>query len=111
MLYVRRDQNNNIVAIYNSPADGATEEVSSYSEEVMAFLLEGQSETATTEFLSHTDTHVVRVVEDLIDLLIKKNIIMLTELPAGAQMKLNRRQRAREKLHDLSLIIDRDDIL
>jgi len=112
MLYVRRDDDGNIIAIFDAPSDGATEQISAYSQEVLDFLLEGKSEEASADYLSYTDIQVARVVEDLIDLLIDKNLIMLTELPAGAQLKLSRRQKAREKLQGHSpLIVDGDDIL
>lgn len=112
MLYVRRDDDGKIIAIFDAPSDGITEQISAYSQEVLDFLLEGKSEEASAEYLSITDIQVARVVEDLIDLLIDKNLIMLTELPAGAQLKLSRRQKAREKLQQHSpLIVDGDDIL
>jgi len=112
MLYVRRDDDGKIIAIFDAPSDGVTEQISAYSQEVLDFLLEGKSEEASAEYLSITDIQVARVVEDLIDLLIDKNLIMLTELPAGAQLKLSRRQKAREQLQQHSpLIVDGDDIL
>ena len=112
MLYVRRDDDGNIIGIFDAPTNGATEQLSAYSPEILDFLLEGKSDEASAEYLSYTDTKVARVVEDLIDLLIEKNLIMLTELPAGAQLKLSRRQRAREQLQKHSpLIVDGDDIL
>ena len=112
MLYVRRDKNGKISALFHSATEEATEEISAYSQEILDFLLEGKSDESSAEFLSYTDTHVVRVLEDLIDLLIEKNIIMLTELPARAQIKLSRRQKARESLQqDSPLIADEDRIL
>jgi hypothetical protein len=112
MLYVSRNQNGKIVALFHSATEEATEEVSAYSQEVLDFLLEGKSDESSAEFLSYTDTHVVRVLEDLIDLLIDKNVIMLTELPPRAQIKLSRRQKARQSLQQHSpLIADEDKIL
>lgn len=112
MLYVRRDDDGKIIGLHDTPSDGATEEISAYSQEVLDFLLEGDSEGASAEYLNYTDLQLARVVEDLIDLLIDKNLIMLTELPAGAQLKLSRRQKAREKLQQHApLIVDGDDIL
>ena len=112
MLYVRRDENGNIIALFHASTEEATEEISAYSQEVLDFLLEGKSDESSAEFLSYTDSHVVRVLEDLIDLLIEKNIIMLTELPPRAQIKLTRRQKARETLQQHSpLIADEDSIL
>ena len=112
MLYVRRDDDGNIIGIFDAPNDDASEQISAYSQEVLDFLLEGKSDEASAEYLSITDVQLARVVEDLIDLLIEKNLIILTELPAGAQLKLSRRQKARESLQQHSpLIVDGDDIL
>lgn len=112
MIYVQRDENGKVAALFHSPTEEAKEELSAYSQEVLDFLLEGKSDESSAEFLSYTDSHVVRVLEDLIDLLIEKNIIMLTELPARAQIKLSRRQKARESLQQHSpLIADEESIL
>ena len=48
--------------------------------------------------LKETDIPTVRIVEDLISLLISKEIITEDELPTGAQTKLNKRKVWREKL-------------
>lgn len=112
MLYVCRDAEGKIVSIHDQPIEGTTEELSAYSKEVLDFLLGSDSEEASAEYLSYTDMQLARVVEDLIDLLIEKNLIMLTELPAGAQLKLSRRQKARQHLQQHSpLIVEDDDIL
>jgi hypothetical protein len=112
MLFVSRDDDGKIVSIHEKAVEGATEEVSAYSKEVLDFLLGSGTEEASAEYLSYTDLQLSRVIEDLIDLLIEKNLIMLTELPAGAQLKLSRRQKAREQLQSKSpLIVDDDDIL
>ena len=52
------------------------------------------------------------VIEDLVELLIDKNVIMITELPQAAQQKLMGRKSARELFNkDTMLIVDKDDIL
>lgn len=47
--------------------------------------------------LSASDMDFIRVSEDLIDTLIDKNIILLADLPAGAQEKINNRKDLRQK--------------
>lgn len=112
MLYVRRDQDRKIIALLNAPEGGATEKISPQDPEVLEFVQRGKSAETPSEFLSYTDNHLARVVEDLIDLLIDKNLIMLTELPADAQAKLSIRQKARRKLHqDAPLMVEDKDIL
>lgn len=57
----------------------------------------------------HSDASVVRVLEDLIDLLIAKQIILFTELPQDAQAKLLGRKELRARLGDDQLTVN--DIL
>lgn len=52
------------------------------------------------EALSDTDLGLVRVLEDLIDVLIRKGVLQFTELPAAAQAKLLERRTARAGLQD-----------
>ena len=52
------------------------------------------------------DNAIVRVLEDLIDLLIDKKLILFTELPAAAQEKLSGRKRIRQQLGSGDLMVD-----
>nr|WP_197284574.1 hypothetical protein [Piscinibacter sakaiensis] len=52
---------------------------------------------------SRLDADFVRVVEDLIDVLLAKNILNVTDLPAEAQTKLFARKGFREKVSKNSL--------
>lgn len=62
--------------------------------------------------LEKLDGEFIRVLEDLIDVLITKGVINLTDLPPKALDKLNQRQRARRRLRGaLDLISDQDNIL
>jgi hypothetical protein len=111
MLYAQRDESGKIISIFNRPREGAAEEVSHKSDEVIEFFLDGASEEETKTFLSKTDLEMVRIVEDLIDLLMKKNLILLTDLPAAAQQKLISRKRIRENINDnAQLLIDEDTL-
>lgn len=55
---------------------------------------------------------MVRIVEDLIDLLIQKNLILLTDLPQVAQNKLLARKHLRDRFRpEPSLLVDEGAIL
>ena len=61
--------------------------------------------------LSSSDTETIRVIEDLVDLLIEKKLILLTDLPAAAQKKLSERRQIRGDLGVLgNVIVDEEDI-
>jgi len=59
---------------------------------------EEQQKQAVFEALHRSDLEVARVTEDLIYLLIQKNVILFTELPDIVQEKLLSREYLRDKL-------------
>lgn len=56
-----------------------------------------EAPAAAGEF-NHLDADFIRVVEDLIDVLIQKGVLRVTDLPAGAQRKLVARKHLRGRL-------------
>lgn len=59
---------------------------------------------------SSADVEFVRVIEDLIDVLITKNLIMHTDLPPAAQKKLVLRRDLRNRLQKPLNLLGSDDI-
>jgi len=58
------------------------------------------------------DVAFIRVLEDLIDALIEKGVLRLTDLPEDAQKKLGERKGLRRRLNDdLNLLDDDEDVL
>ena len=57
-----------------------------------------EEKIAALKLLESTDVKIVRVIEDLIEVLDAKNILKKSELPQDAQDKLTARAAAREKL-------------
>jgi hypothetical protein len=76
--------------------------------DVLAFL---QAGGAAQGAFSSLDASLVRVLEDLVDVLISRNVIRITDLPPEAQKKLFQRKRFRESTRGnaLKLIADHDD--
>ena len=73
--------------------------------EVMAFLAERgqdpkQVETAIND-LRQTDSEMARTVEDVIMLLLKKNIMKMSELPKIVQERLSNRVKLRIVVEDI----------
>lgn len=56
--------------------------------------------------LADSDLRLVRVLEDLVDLLIDKEVIRFTDLPGPAQDKLMERRSLRHNLRGLKLLDD-----
>lgn len=111
MIYVERDKEGNIVAIHKKPGSNAQETMSFLDEEVLGFLDKSGDLGTYLESLSLSDAGMVRVIEDLVDILIKKKIILFTDLPEQAQEKILSRKNVREQLSDVSIMVNDDQIL
>ena len=57
-----------------------------------------------------SDIQLARVLEDLISLLIERDLLRFTDFPAAAQKRLIARQNMRKK-NRMSDIIDEDDLI
>lgn len=109
MLYVQRDGDGAIIAIFNTPNDHASESIAAHSEELNHFLQSSADPASAQTFLASSDSELVRVLEDLIELLIEKKLVMVTDLPAVARRKLLSRKRARDSANPgSSILVDAD---
>lgn len=62
--------------------------------------------------LSNLDEGFIRVLEDLIDALLRNGVLRLTDLPPQALDKLEQRKAARQRMRDsLSLINDDEELI
>jgi len=109
MLYVKRDDAGNIISLHNKPEPGTGEQKSLMDEEILAFLNKNVDTDPRMQLLSLSDISIIRILEDLIDLLVRKNVILFTELPEQAQAKIRDRKRLRENMGPDHLMVD--DIL
>ena len=106
MPYIFRNSEDKIVGISDEAPYEGVEELELSNPEVLEFLQHAKDE------LSLSDTDTIRVIEDLVDVLIQKKLILLTDLPVAAQQKLTERQRIRNELSVLdNLMVSEDDIL
>ncbi len=103
MPYITRDQKNKIISLYKEAQIDGQEFLESADPEVEDFLKVEICDHENHVILSQSDFGLIRVIEDLIDLLIEKHIIIFTELPVAAQNKLLDRKSVREHL-DNSII-------
>ena len=106
MPYVFRDSGGRIIGLSDEVPSGSAEELELSDPEVQGFLQHAKNE------LSSSDADTIRVIEDLVDVLIQKKVILLTDLPVPAQQKLTERQKIRNDLNVLdNLMVDEEDIL
>ncbi len=103
MPYVRRDAAGQITSLHRAPEPGADEFLADADAQVQAFV--GHDAPAPGDEFSRLDADFVRVVEDLIDVLIARNVINITDLPPEALAKLHSRKgyrgRAQQRALDL----------
>lgn len=106
MPYVQRNAQGEIVSLLKEAATSASEFLPATHPEVAAFLSDtaGAPDAAASIFSPTSDLEMVRIIEDLVDLLIAKNVIVLTDLPVAVQQKLLRQRERREVLFgDISM--------
>lgn len=87
MIYIRRDTSGLISDIQFNP-DADYEEIGLFDSELKAFLENSLNQELVKTVLEKVDLDMVRVIEDMIDLLIKKELILFTDLPLPVQNKL-----------------------
>lgn len=106
MLYVKRNPKGEIIAVQRDADSPGMEFKQSVDDEILKFLGRDEVNGVIFHTLALTDAKVIRILEDLIELLVKKNIIMFTELPEAAQVNLRERQQIRQKIGKESIIVD-----
>lgn len=102
MPYVQRNEVGEIIALTAQPVDGKEAFLMPDDPEILLFL--AQSGSGSFEInrqnldLLADDLKLIRVVEDLIDLLTAKGVILFSELPPAVQEKILRKKDKREHL-------------
>jgi hypothetical protein len=107
MPYVKRDEQGRITAVTLQPGGGLAE-VPAHSPELLDFMGRLGIEQGA---LQQSDMRLVRVLEDLIDLLIDRDVIRFTDLPLPAQEKLMERRSMRQSLGALDLLGGNDETI
>ncbi|MDG6774232.1 hypothetical protein QCB45_07795 [Thiomicrorhabdus sp. ZW0627] len=112
MIFIRRNDEGNIIEIDFAPAPNL-EEISLFDPELKNFLQNSpHSEELIKTVLDNLDLNMVRVIEDLIDVLIDKDLIRFTDLPSAVQNKLLFKKSIRSSLQeDKDLLIEEEEPL
>jgi len=114
MPFVKRDESGRIIALFREKETGAEEYLPPHHDDVRSFVgtaTAGETRDTEAEFF-RSDQTMIRVFEDLLDTLIDKKAVLLTDLPEPAQMKLLNRKRLRTELTRIGEILsdESDDI-
>ncbi|MDL2284591.1 hypothetical protein LJC19_05560 [Oxalobacter sp. OttesenSCG-928-P03] len=115
MPYAIRNENGEIIALTATP-NGENDTFLAFDDpDVLTFLTSGLAsndpQRKYNELLAQ-DFQQIRIVEDLIDLLTAKGIILFSELPAAAQDKILRKKTRREEFDQSNdILVDDSPIL
>ena len=107
MPFIRRNASGAIDSLHRRDEGGA-EFLPDDHPEVRAFL-GAPAPAASADGFASLDADFIRVIEDVIDTLISKNVINITDLPVEAQTKLFGRKGYRERATKDALKLFGDD--
>ena len=105
MPFVKRNDQGEITAVSQLESTGFSEEVSPQDKQLITFMADLNVAEST---LGSTDQDFIRVLEDVVELLINKNVILFTDLPGSAQKKMMQRQRMRSEISEKLNLIGED---
>lgn len=108
MPFVYRDANGNIQAVYEQPVEGG-EEVAADDPGLKDFVQRNLPAATLQDDFIQSDLALARVMEDLIEILIDKKVIMFTDFPEGAQQKLRARRGLRKEFSYVEDLFVTDD--
>ncbi|MCU6670409.1 tryptophan synthase subunit beta [Enterobacteriaceae bacterium H4N4] len=110
MYYIQCDAEGRIIQVELTPFRGMTQQHEASTPEIDEWLRQRETREATLTQLRQSDLEMVRVLEDLIEVLMSKGVVSITDLPPAAQAKLTNRAQARRSLSGLEgLIADEDE--
>jgi len=96
MPYAERNDDGLVIALYAVPNDNAREFLTGNHPEITAFLADGSNGQVAR--MQASDLEMARVVEDLIFVLIEKQVIKLDSLPTVTRQKITQRAQIREAI-------------
>lgn len=108
VAYVRRDASGQIVSVSRHPAPDHVASGAADRTEVIAFI-GGLSPRKAA--LLDSDLSLIRALEDLIDVLVQKEILRFTDFPESVQAKLLARRRLRGSPQGLHLLDEDQGII
>jgi len=112
MPYVCCDEQGEIISLHAEASADALEYIDANDSRLIDYLSRSKDAAAAKLALIELDAEFARVTEDLIHLLVDKQLILFTELPEIVQQKMLARERVRECLRPaLTSILSEDETL
>lgn len=109
MPYVLQNDVGQILAMYDKQEDIDAQWMDDNALEVVNFKNALNRTNQPEQELAASDMELIRVLEDIVELLIKKQVFVFTELPIFAQSKLSKRQKIRTDMVSLTSLISNNE--
>ncbi|MEQ1637591.1 MAG: hypothetical protein ABL903_12950 [Methylococcales bacterium] len=109
MPYVIRDNAGKIIALNDKQQALQSVWVDDDDPAIAHFFNHSRFEEGAKATLVQSDLELIRVIEDITDLLIKKQIFTFTELPIFVQQKLGNRQKMRTDMVSLKSLVNEEN--
>lgn len=109
MIYIKHNAQREIIDIQFTPETGYVQ-AGLFDQEVKAFLSNQQNEQLIKDILKQLDADMVRVIEDVVEILIDKGIMRFTDLPEPVQNKLMFKKSLRQSLNNETTFYDEEDL-
>ena len=109
MLFVKRDDQGRVEALFRDPPADAGERLPADHPDVLAFLAAADPDHAKSLVWLKSDLTMARVVEDLIDVLLGNDLVSFTDLPLEAQQKVIVRHARRDDLGYVARLYPADE--
>lgn len=106
MPFVKRDPSGRVVAVSEQATADIREWIEAEAPSLADYIrtLAPRPPAQTRQALEHSDLGLIRVIEDLIDTLLAKDVIRFTDLPVAAQNRLLERRNLRASMNALKLL-------
>lgn len=101
MVYVQRDEAGRLLRVEVAPFEGMSGTLAVESEELERWFQAQEEVRQRLNDLQHSDRDLIRVLEDLVGLLVERDLIKYTDLPDAARRKLDARAVARAEMEAL----------
>lgn len=111
MLYIERNEHGEIDNIEFSPGPNR-EEVSLHDPKFQKYIEDApNSDEIIVRVLNRLDLDMVRVIEDVIDIMIDRNLILFTDLPDPVQNKILFKKSIRNLSNKDKTVLDEEELI
>jgi len=111
MPYVKRNLDGDVAAAFAERQSDATEFVPDDADDLKPLVGDRSVNVDPRKVLTESDLDFIRVIEDLVAVLLHKNIIQPTDLPQEARVKLLKRRRLRGEMDRLAGLVAEEETI